>query len=834
MKATEKGRKVYIDKEDERLELSYVSSNIIHCRYWKGELSAVRSIITDDRAGRIDESIDIALETTEDSAIVSGGIISAEVSGNDLHITWNRTSDGSTLLQEGIKEYIRIPVMKYTTGDEAPVIDRVKTVDGERNFIRNLKEVRDHEAFQGRLHFCFADDEQIHGLGQAEEGIYDYRGHVQYLYQHNMRIPMPVLVSSRGYGILFDCTCLMTFSDTENGSYLFFDAIPYLDYYFIAGDSMDEIVAGLRYLTGDAAMLPKWAYGYVQSKEQYYTADELVEVAERYRKLGIPIDCVVQDWNTWEKDKWGNKILDPERYGNMKECAEKLHGMNVHTMVSVWPNMNSGTENYDEFMSKGQLLNDLATYDAFDEKAREVYWKQVKEGLFENGFDSFWCDSTEPFSGPDWGGEIKREPWKRYQIVGDEHKKYLPPEKANAYALMHAKGIFENQRKTTEKKRVLNLSRSGYASGQKYAAMLWSGDTCASWDTLRRQITEGLNMGLSGYPYWTLDIGGFFTVGKEWKNRGCGCNNDPTPKWFWHGIYDEGVKDKGYCELYVRWLQMGAFLPMFRSHGTDTPREIWNFGREGDPFYDAIAKAIRLRYTLMPYIYSLAGAVRLEAGTMMRSLLFDFPDDEKAVERSDEFMFGKNLLVCPVTEPMYYEAGSAELERDKTWECYLPAGSVWYDIWDNKKYEGGQTVIVDAPLDRIPVFAKGGSVIPERANLTYAMEDNDEPIELHIFTGADGEFVYYDDAGDDYAYEKGEYETIRFRWMDESRTLEINERGAVSDCAAGQMPSDDVDTGHIPGRYYEGIKAARRFKIFADGEYIREEGYIDSALTIRI
>ncbi|MBO5550797.1 MAG: glycoside hydrolase, partial [Lachnospiraceae bacterium] len=427
MKATEKGRKVYIDKEDERLELSYVSSNIIHCRYGKGELSAVRSIITDDRAGRIDESIDIALETTEDSAIVSGGIISAEVSGDDLHITWNRTSDGSTLLQEGIKEYIRIPVMKYTTGDEAPVIDRVKTVDGERNFIRNLKEVRDHEAFQGRLHFCFADDEQIHGLGQAEEGIYDYRGHVQYLYQHNMRIPMPVFVSSRGYGILFDCTCLMTFSDTENGSYLFFDAIPYLDYYFIAGDSMDEIVAGLRYLTGDAAMLPKWAYGYVQSKEQYYTADELLEVAERYRKLGIPIDCVVQDWNTWEKDKWGNKILDPERYGNMKECAEKLHGMNVHTMVSVWPNMNSGTENYDEFMSKGQLLNDLATYDAFDEKAREVYWKQVKEGLFENGFDSFWCDSTEPFSGPDWGGEIKREPWKRYQIVGDEHKKYLPP-----------------------------------------------------------------------------------------------------------------------------------------------------------------------------------------------------------------------------------------------------------------------------------------------------------------------------------------------------------------------------------------------------------------------
>ncbi|MBQ7584396.1 MAG: DUF5110 domain-containing protein, partial [Lachnospiraceae bacterium] len=807
-----KGCTAVIENDGEKLELSYISDGIMHCRYGKGEWSVETSMLLADRAKRADEGIDLSVTETDASVCVGGGSLEALVDKDTLEITWKRHSDGSTLLTEGKKEFTEVPVMKYTTGDEAPVIDRVKTVDGERNFIRNLKEVEDHKALQGRLHFRFRDGEHIHGLGQAEEGIYDYRGHVQYLYQHNMRIPMPMLVSDKGYGIFFDCTCLMTFSDTENGSYLFFDAIPCLDYYFIAGERIDDIIAGFRYLTGDAAMLPKWAYGYVQSKEQYYTADELVETAARYRELGIPLDCIVQDWNTWEKDKWGNKILDKERYGNMKECSDRLHEMNVHTMVSVWPNMNSGTENYDEFMSKGMLLNDLATYDAFDEGAREVYWKQVKEGLFDRGFDSFWCDSTEPFSGPDWGGEIKREPWKRFQIVGDEHKKYLPPEKANAYALAHAKGIFENQRKETMDRRVLNLTRSGYASGQRYAAMLWSGDTCASWETLRRQITEGLNMGLSGYPYWTLDIGGFFTVGKEWQNRGCGCNNDPTPKWFWTGEYDDGVKDKGYCELYVRWLQMGAFLPMFRSHGTDTPREIWNFGSKGDPFYDAIAGFIKLRYRLMPYIYSLAGEVCLDAGTMMRSLLFDFPEDEKAAGLSCEFMFGKSLLVCPVTEPMYYEAKSREIERDRTWECYLPAGCVWYDIWDNKKYEGGQTVTVAAPIDRIPVFARGGSIIPMRQGLTHAMEDNDDPVELHIYTGSDGEFLFYDDAGDDYSCENGEFERIRMSWSDRDRILTIGEREGS----------------------FAGMKAARRIRLFVNGSFSQEAGYIDSRMEIRL
>ena len=497
---------------------------------------------------------------------------------------------------------------------------------------------------------------------------------------------------------------------------------------------------------------------------------------KKYRELQVPLDCIVQDWNSWEKDQWGQKSLDPTRYANMRERADEIHAMGAHTMVSVWPNMNTGTPNHTELFDAGYMLNDYATYDAFDEKAREIYWKQAKEGLFDQGFDSWWCDSTEPFSGPDWSGDIKREPWVRYQLVGTEHKKYLDAEKANAYALVHAQGIYENQRRTRENMRVLNLTRSGYASGQKYAAMLWSGDITASWDVMRRQIAEGLNMAMSGYPYWTLDIGGFFTVGKKWQNRGCSCNTDPTGRWFWKGRYDEGVHDKGFCELYTRWIQMGCFLPMFRSHGTDTPREIWNFGSKGTMFYDAIEKYIKLRYRLMPYIYSLAGDVVLRNGTIMRSLLFDFSDDKRAAGMATQFMFGRSLLVCPVLQPMYYEAESTPLDEEKTWKVYLPADTLWYDFYTGVCYDGGQEILADAPLDTMPLYVRAGSVIPMTSGLQYAMEKNDAPLELHVYPGADGTFTLYDDAGNDYAYEQGEYAQIPLHYDEAAGTLTIGER----------------------------------------------------------
>ena len=407
---------------------------------------------------------------------------------------------------------------------------------------------------------------------------------------------------------------------------------------------------------------------------------------------------------------------------------------------------------------------------------------------------------------------MKREPWERFCLVGGEHKKYLPQEKANAYALLHAKGIFENQRKETERIRVLNLTRSGYASGQKYAAMLWSGDTYASYETLKKQITEGLNMGLSGYPYWTLDIGAFFTVGEKWQNRGCGCNEDPTKKWFWQGEYDEGVHDKAYCELYVRWLQLGTFLPMFRSHGTDTPREIWNFGGRGEPFYDAIERFIRLRYRLMPYIYSMAGMVRLHNETMMRSLLFDFSFDKCAREIHDEFLFGRSLLICPVTEAMYYAPGKRPLEKEKYRTCYLPSGTDWYDYFTGEKYYGGQEYRVRAEIDRIPVFVRAGSILPMKEGMQYASDKEDAPVELHLYPGADADYTLYEDAGNDYAYEAGGYSLIPIKWQQAGRTLQIGKR---------------------EGRF-ETMQAERDFILFLLEKEVARVHYAGEALTVLI
>lgn len=722
-------------------------------------------------------------EETKDAVIIRNRNIFVILEVRTGFCTWYMSDTGEILCRENRKTLAKKDVFRYTTGGETPVVKRVKTVDGERSFIKNMKQVKDRTAFRGQLGFAFRKEEGIHGLGQGEEGIYDYRYSNQYLYQHNMRIPMPFVVSDRGYGIFVDCGSLMTWEGGEEGAYMYMDTVEQLDYYVIAGKCLDEVIHGYRMLTGRASMLPKWAFGYIQSREAYHTEEELLETGEEYRRRKIPIDCIVQDWNTWEKGKWGNKTPDPERYGNLKEVNGRLHNQNIHTMVSVWPNMAEGCEDHREMEKAGYLLGDYSTYDAFRKEARDLYWKQLKKTLWEGGFDSWWCDSTEPFSGVDWNGEVKREPWERYVMVGEEHKKYLDSAWANTYALVHARGIYENQRKETEEKRVLILSRSGYASQQQYGTILWSGDISASWKTLKQQIPEGLNMSMSGIPYWTLDAGAFFTVGSAWQNRGCGCSNNPDKLWFWDGKYNEGVKDKGYRELYVRWLQYAAFLPVFRSHGTDTPREIWNFGEEGDPFYDAIAEVIRLRYTLMDYIYSMAGRVTHKDYTMMRSLAFDYGKDERARKLGTEYMFGDSLLVCPVTEPMYYEAKNQIIDGEKLWDCYLPDGNGWYDFWTDRYYEGGQTVRVPAPLNRIPLFVKEGSVLPViREPIQYASQQRKKPLFLKIYPGADGEYLHYSDEGDGYGYEQGRFSFRKFVWREQEQRLVVEaDNGTVAD-----------------------------------------------------
>ncbi len=432
-------------------------------------------------------------------------------------------------------------------------------------------------------------------------------------------------------------------------------------------------------------------------------------------------------------------------------------------MISIWPNMNPGGDNWREMRDQGCLLGNQATYDAFQEKARELYWKQANDGLFTHGIDAWWCDCTEPFQA-DWMGAFKSEPEERLRINTEEAKRYLDPEYINAYSLLHSRGIYEGQRKTTSDKRVVNLTRSAYAGQQRYGTITWSGDVSATWDTLRRQIADGLNFCATGMPYWTVDIGAFFV------------RNDPN-LWFWSGDFDLRVDDMGYRELYVRWFQYAAFLPMFRAHGTDTPREIWRFGNPGDPMYEALVKFLRLRYRLLPYIYSLAGQITQYDYTMLRALPFDFRTDPAIFDIADQFMFGPAFLVNPVTEPMYFAAGSTVLDGvSKTRLVYLPKGGDWYDFWTGQRYVGGQTICADAVLDTLPLYVRGGSIVPMGPDITYADEQPNAPLELRIYLGQDGTFTLYDDEGDNYNYEDGHFSLIRLTWDDAAGRLTLHNR----------------------------------------------------------
>lgn len=728
-----------------------------------------------------------------------------EVSGDRVLF---RNRQGETVLQETGHELIEKEVFRYCMDSKA-VISRKQTANGEVSYTEDIRQVPAGKAFEGRLMFSVSEDERIYGLGQHEDGIYNYNGRREYLYQANMKISVPFVISSRNYGILVDTESAVIFDCAQGKMTFVIDTANNLSYYVITGDNFDEIIGHLRDLTGRAPMLPRWAFGYIQSRERYRSARELSETVSMFRKSGIPIDCIVQDWLTWEEGLWGEKKVDRARYPDLKSLVKELHENNVKLMVSIWPNMAEGGSNYNEFRSAGKLLPNSNTYDAFDEEARAIYWKQCSEEWFSAGTDAWWCDNSEPFSDADWNGAERRPEELRYRLITDETRKHMDWTKLNTYGLMHSKGIYENWRKTDPTKRVVNLTRSSYISGQRYGVVCWSGDISAKWSVLSKQITEGIKFCMSGMPFWTLDIGGFFTVKDKWENRGCGCSGNDQKLWFWDGDYNDGVDDPGYRELYVRWLQFAAFLPMFRSHGTDTPREPWHFGSPGDIFYDTILKFIRLRYRLLPYIYSAAAEVHFHNATMLRSLMFDFAADGNVRDISDSFMFGKAFLVSPVTEPMYYGAGGVELEGiEKTKRVYLPKGAAWYDFWTNKVYKGGRTVTCDAPLDRMPLFVRAGSIIPVSDPIQYADERKGEVSEILVYAGADGEFTLYNDDGDNYSYENGNYSAIPLAYREKGRKLTF---GAVR----GSFPCQEsfritlIEDGRVAGTIstsYDGKK----------------------------
>jgi alpha-D-xyloside xylohydrolase len=673
-------------------------------------------------------------------------------------------ADGNIIAKEpekGGKTLIPVDLVK-TVFDENTTVETDSSADGMRSHAKNYREVVDRKSYHTKLEFEWDDDEALYGLGSHEEGIMNLRGHHQYLYQQNFKAVVPFLISTNGYGILFDSYSLMTFHDDVYGSYIWSEYNDELDYYFIYGPEFDEVVGGYRTLTGKAPMFPLWAFGYIQSKERYKTQLELIDVVSEYRKRGIPIDGIVLDWMSWTGDLWGQKSFDPERFPNPKEMMDILHSMNARLMVSIWPIMRKGGSNYSEMFEKGYLLGNKATYDAFNEKARQLYWKQAYEGIFSNDTDAWWCDCTEPFEA-DWNGEYRLEPERRLVVNTEQAKRYLDPQYINAYSLQHSKGIYEGQRNTTSEKRVVNLTRSAYAGQQRYGTITWSGDIAAKWETLRKQIPAGLNFCASGLPYWTLDIGAFFVKKGE--------------QWFWDGDYDNGCDDLGYRELYVRWFQYGAFLPMFRSHGTDTPREVWRFGEPGSIFYDTLVKFDRLRYRLLPYIYSIAASVTLNDYTIMRALPFDFRNDRNTYNIDDQYMFGPSIMVCPVTEPMYYSKDSVPQKGiDKKRSVYLPDGCDWYDFWTGECYKGGQTIETPAPLEIMPLFIRSGSIIPLGPSVQYSSEKPCAAIELRVYGEDLGDFMLYEDEGDGYGYEENKYATSVISWDGKKSRICIGSR----------------------------------------------------------
>jgi len=699
--------------------------------------------------------------------------------------------------QQGGKHLI--PFESYRTMiDHDSTVEKVVTPDGIKSVVKEAKKVFDRTLYHTRLEFEWADGEALYGLGQQEEGTLNLRNTRQYIHQANMKIAIPLLVSSRGYGVLIDTYSPMIFNDNEYGSYLYNEAAEALEYYFIYGENLDGVVKGYRQLTGKATMLPKWAFGFMQSQERFESQQEIKDVVLEYRRRNLPLDSIVLDWCSWEEGMWGQKTFDTTRFPDALGMTDWLHSQGVHFMISIWPNMNTTTDNYREMQDNKSLFQQSEIYNAFDADARKLYWKQANEGLFSKGVDAWWCDSSEPVT-PEWNCTIKPEPDQNYMAFHQSAKMYMDEAYTNAYPLLHAKTMYDGQREVTEAKRVVNLTRSAYTGSQKFGTILWSGDISAKWSTLASQIAAGLNFCASGMPYWTLDIGAFFVK----KGH----------MWFWDGDYEAGCDDLGYRELYTRWFQLGAFLPIFRAHGTDTRREIWQFGDKGTVFYDALEAYDALRYQFLPYIYSMAGRVTQDDYTIMRLLAFDFSHDAKVLDIQDQYMFGDSLMVCPVTFPMYFTAGSKLLaDREKVRTVYLPKGTTWIDYWTNHIYEGGQYITTDALLETLPLFVKGGSIIPMGEVVCCSEQSSDKAIKLMIYPGADATFTLYQDENDTYNYEKGAFSTITIAWDDITSTLTLDTRSGT----------------------FIGIEEELELSIYCRGEFVKQVRYVGTMCIVQL
>ncbi|MFC4164169.1 TIM-barrel domain-containing protein [Epilithonimonas zeae] len=636
--------------------------------------------------------------------------------------------------------------------------------------------------------FQLEKDEPIYGLGILQNGKMSQRNTDVKMIQNNTWDFVPFFQTVKGYGVFWDNYSPTQFTDKPDKTSFSSEVGEGVDYYFIYGKNADGVVAGIRNLTGKVPMIPLWTYGFWQSKERYKSQEELVDVVKKYRDLKVPLDGIIQDWQYWGNNyQWNAMDFISPDFPDAKKMIQDIHDMNAHLSVSIWSSFGPMTNPYREMDKKGMLFNfktwpesgrevwppdmnypsGVRVYDAYNPEARNIYWKYLNKGVFSLGADTWWMDSTEP-------DHLSQKPEDL------DTKTYLGSFRKvrNAYPLMTVGGVYDHQRETTSDKRVFILTRSAFAGQQRYAANTWSGDVNSSWEMLRNQVPAGLNFSLTGNPNFNSDIGGFFA-----------------------GIYKRngGAKDPMFQELYVRWLQYGTFTPMMRSHGTDVPREIYQFGKKGDVVYDVIEKFINLRYSMLPYIYSISWDVSKNNSSFLRALSMDFSSDQKTWDINNEYLFGKSFLVAPVLNAQYTpekivktdenegwsktdatkkenSLSNIDFTQNKTVKVYLPAGSDWFDFWTNEKYKGGQEIEKSVNLQSIPLYVKAGSIIPFGPDVQYATEKKWDNLTVKIYPGTDADFILYEDEFDNYNYEKGDYTEIPFHWNEKSKTLTIDSR----------------------------------------------------------
>ena len=653
--------------------------------------------------------------------------------------------------------------------------------------------------------FKLSADEVIYGFGQVQDGALNHRGKsYSHMVQNNMSVWIPFFHSTRGYGLYWDLYGPCDFSDNAStGATFKTEAAHAVDYYVLVGSETDgdDVVRRLRELTGQATMVPLWTYGYFQSKERYESANETLGVLQKYRSLNVPIDCVVQDWQYWGGNNMWNamEFLNPQFKTTYRKMIDGIHDGGAHLLISIWANFGRDTKQFKHFKENNQLMkmgNDIMSstwpnnegvgiYCPYQQSARDYYWQCLYDGLVTKGVDAYWVDSSEP---DHYQGGEEWEKTNDFVVLHSDdadcatlnplslQSQHTWRSVRNVFPLMHASGVYEGHRSPApdpipgseagsgpgpEGKRCMIMTRSGFIGMQRYGAGTWSGDITASWETLANQIPAALNYSACGIPSWNSDIGGFF-----------------------NGSY-QGPGQDTYNELYCRWIQFGAFCTIMRSHGSATDRAIYQFGKEGETYFDVINRYIRLRYALLPYIYSTARQVHASGYSFMRAMGIAFPSDAATHELKDQFMFGRDILVAPVVKSQATQR-NVYLPKDEQLVNGKAVNRKWIDIWSGEQYESGQKVTRAVNLALMPLYVRQGTILPWGPDVQHSSQSNWDNLEIRIYSGADGAFTLYEDGRDNYDYEQGCLSEIPFTWDDAAQTLTIGtRRGEFS----GMLPS---------------------------------------------